>query len=415
MANKANRKTVKRGAKKAVVKKVAKKVAIKVTNKVAIGVLVLALVFTGAASAYAFQLGGKIDALGKQWAASQEQQAAQISALQKEIVTLRGEALDKIKTLDSELNGIATEIDQSVINAGELYQGVSQSTVRITDGERVLGSGFAFDANGHILTPNHVVAGQSQLYIISADGHTSPAIVIGTCEYSDIAVLKQNLSIPALKLADSTKVKIGEPVIVIGSPTISSPLGLTGTITSGIVSQTNRYVAVAYNSGTSWVANLIQFNAAINSGNSGSPLLNSKGEVIGMAIAGVNPSLGSGIYYAISANKLTRVASSIIERGSFDYPWLGVATTDLTPKTAIDRGLETVNGTLVSGVMPATPAASAGIMADDIIVGINGVPVRQTADLTCYLGEYATPGDKVTLTLIRYGVKIGLPIEVGKR
>jgi len=392
MDKKANRKTAKKGAKKAVVKKWVKKVVSKVTNKVVIGVLVFALVSIGALGAYASHLGGKIDALSEQLAASQEQQAAKISAL------------------DNELKGVAIEMEQSVINAGKLYQEVSQSIVRISDGEKMLGSGFASDANGHILTPQHVVAGQSQIYVISADGHTSPATVIGTCEYSDIAVLKQNLSIPALKLADSTRVKVGEPVIVIGNP-----LGLPGTITSGIASQTNRFVEIAYSMGSRWVANIIQFDAAINSGNSGSPLLNSRGEVIGMVIAMINPTLGDGVYYAVSSNKVTRVASSLIERGSFGYPWLGVNITDLTPQMAQDRNLETINGVVVASVIPDTPAEAAGIMVNDIIVAINKTSVREMADLTCYLGENVSYGDEVTLTLIRDGTKIELPLTVGKR
>ncbi len=163
------------------------------------------------------------------------------------------------------------------------------------------------------------------------------------------------------------------------------------------------------------MANIIQFDAAINSGNSGSPLLNSKGEVIGMVVARIDPKLGDGVYYAVSSNKVKRVALSLIERGSFDYPWLGVEITDLTPETAKTRNLETVNGALVKTVISATPAEAAGIKVDDIIVAINGTPVRNIADLTCYLGEHTSPGDEVTLTLLRDGTKIELPIKAAKR
>jgi len=205
-------------------------------------------------------------------------------------------------------------------------------------------------------------------------------------------------------------VKVGEPVIVIGNP-----LGLPEAITSGIVSQTNRFAEVGYDTKTQWVASIIQFDAAVNFGNSGSPLLNSKGEVIGMVIARVDPTLGDGVYYAVSSNKVRRVALSLIERGSFDYPWLGVEIANLTPETARARNLETVNGALVKTVMPATPAEAAGIKVDDIIVAINGTLVQEVADLTCYLGEYASPDDEVTLALIRDGAKIELPVKVGKR
>jgi len=399
---------------KRAVKKVAEKKAV---NRVILGILVFALVFTGALGVYAFHVGAKIEALGEQLAASQKQQAAEISALRDEMITFKGETLAiktqtlaRIDALDNKLRGVAIEMEQSVIDAGKLYQEVSQGVVRISDGEKVLGSGFAFDSEGHILTPQHVVEGQSQIYIISPDGYTSPATIVGACEYTDIAVLKQSLPIPALTLADSATVKVGEPVIVIGNP-----FDLPWTLTSGIVSQTNRFVEVGYDTKTQWVANIIQFDAAVNFGNSGSPLLNSKGEVIGMVIARVDPTLGDGVYYAISSNKVRRVASSLIERGSFDYPWLGVEIANLTPETARARNMETVNGALVTTVMPATPAEAAGIRVDDIIVAINGTLVQEVADLTCYLGEYASPDDEVTLALIRDGAKIELPVKVGKR
>jgi S1-C subfamily serine protease len=377
-------------------------------NKVLIGVVALALVLAGAAGAYTFYLGEKL-------AASQKQQAAEISALRDETVALGEETQARIDTLNNELKGVALEMEQSLIDAGKLYQEVSQSIVRISDGEVVLGSGFAFDAAGHILTNQHVIEGQNPIYIITPDGHTSSATIIGACEYSDVAVLRQSLflpalTLPALTLADSTTVKVGEPVIVIGSP-----FDLPGTLTSGIVSQTDRFAEVKYDTETRGVANTIQFDAAVNSGNSGSPLLNSKGEVIGMVIARIDPTLGDGVYYAVSSNKVKRVALSLIERGSFDYPWLGVEIANLTPETAIARNLETVNGVLVKTVIPATPAEAGGIKVDDIIVAINGTQVRDMADLTCYLGEYASYDEEVTLTLIRDGAQIELQLTVGKR
>jgi S1-C subfamily serine protease len=381
-------------------------------NKVLIGIVALALVLAGAAGGYTFYL-------SKQLAASQAQQAAEISALRAETLAQGEETQARIDALDSELKGVALEIKQSLVDISALYQEVSPGIVRISNGKEVLGTGFAFDAEGHILTPQHVIEGQNAIYIITADGHTILAMSVGASEYSDVAVLKQRLflpvlSVPALTVADSTAVKAGEPVIVIGNPVVGN-IELPWTITSGIVSHTDRLVEVQYNSGSRAVANVTQFDAAVNFGNSGSPLLNAKGEVIGMVIARVDPQQGDGVYYAVSSNKMMRVAHSLIEQGSFDYPWLGVEITNLAPETAIARNLETVNGALVTKVIPMTPAASAGVMVDDIIVAINGTPVQDMAGLTCYLGEYTSYGDEVTLTLIRYGTKIELPLTVGKR
>jgi S1-C subfamily serine protease len=372
-------------------------------NKVIIGLLALALVLAGASGGYTFYL-------GEQLAASQEQQAAEISALHNEMLATGEETLASIDALDNKLSGFASEMEQALINAGQIYEEVSQSIVRISDGENVLGSGFVFDSEGHILTNNHVVKGHNLIYIISADGRTAMATIIGTCEYSDVAVLSQSLPIPALTLADSSTVKAGEPVIVIGSP-----FGLPATITSGVISQTDQVAEVTDEMETIGVANIIQFDAAVNFGNSGGPLLNPAGEAIGMVIARIDPDLGDGVYWAISSNKVSRVAQSIIEQGYFDYPWLGVEVSNLTPKIATARNLETINGAWVRTAIPANPAEAAGVMADDIIVAIDGTPVQDVADLTSYLGEYATYNEEVTLTLIRYGIEIELPVTMGKR
>lgn len=392
-------------------------------NKVIIGILVFLLVITSSLCAYAFNLTGEIDALSEQLAVSQKEHAAQISAVSKEqagqisalsdeLATFKGETLAKIYTLDDEVGGVATELEQSVINAGKLYQEVSKGIVRISDGEKTVGSGFAFDPDGHIVTPQHVVEGRAQIYVALPDGSTSAATIVGTCQHSDIAVLalEKRLTIPALTLADSTTVRIGEPTIVIGNP-----LKLPQTITSGIVSQTGRFIEVKYDSKTRWVANLIQFDAAVNFGNSGSPLLDSRGEVVGMVMARIDPKLGDGVYYAISSNKVRRVALSLIDRGSFDYPWLGVEIGNLTPEIVQTRKLGTANGVLVKKVIADSPAEVAGIKVNDVIVAIDEVTVREVADLTCYLGEYKSPDEVVTLALIRDGAKLELSLKIGKR
>lgn len=380
-------------------------------NKLIIGILVFLLVLIGILGAYAFNLVGEIDALSQQLTVSQEQQAAQISTLSDELATFRGETIARIDALDDELGSVTTGLEQSVINAGKLYQEVSKGIVRVSDGEKIVGSGFVFDADGHVVTAQHVVEGQAQIDIILPDGSVSAATIIGSCEHSDIAVLtlEHELAVEAITLADSDAIGVGEPVVVIGSP-----LDLPGTITSGIVSQTHRFVEVEYDLKTRWVANLIQFDAAVNFGNSGGPLLNSKGEVIGMVVARVDPKLGDGVYYAVSSNKVKRVALSLIDRGFFDYPWLGIEIVNLTPETVRTRNLETANGVLVKKITADSPAEAAGIKANDVMVAIDGRTVRQVGDLTWYLGEYKNPDEVVTLALIRDGAELELSLKLGK-
>jgi serine protease Do len=163
------------------------------------------------------------------------------------------------------------------------------------------------------------------------------------------------------------------------------------------------------------VPNLIQFDAAVNFGNSGGPLFDSVGDVIGLVIARVGPEEGDGIYYAVSSNKVRRVADSIITQGIFDYPWLGVSISDLTPQQVEDMGLKSINGALVSQIVPDSPADIADVQADDIIIAINGAEINNVAMLTSYLGEHLSPGEPTTLKVIRDTVTVEIAIEVGSR
>lgn len=410
------------------------------TNKAIIGILVFLVILSGALCAHSYMLNQQINAMSKQLTVFQDEQATRISAVSDKfeshrqetitkIVTLEdniGEAAtrlgtledgvtvleDEITVLEDEITVLANKLSQPVLDANKIYQTVSKGIARVSDGERTVGSGFVLDTKGHVVTAHHVVERLSKIYVILPDGRVSTALITGSCTYSDIAILtlQDELVIEPLTLADSSTVNIGEPVVTIGNP-----LELTGTVTSGIISQINRFVEIKYESQTRWVANIIQFDAAVNFGNSGSPLLNSEGEVIGMVIARVEPDRGDGIYYAVSSNKVKRVATSLIEQGFFDYPWLGVEITNLTPQIVQARGLETTNGVLVKKVLTEGPAKAAGILVDDIIVAIDGVMVRDVADLTSYLGEHKSPDELATIALTRDTTKLELSLNIGKR
>ncbi|TET68122.1 MAG: PDZ domain-containing protein [Dehalococcoidia bacterium] len=422
-------------------------------NRVIIGILVFLVILYGGLGYYAYTLNQQFNSLSEQLTAFQAEQANRIDAVSDElnalsvetltrvsylggkidenltqIATLKGEldgSLTKIGTLEDRLGGTLAKIDilegeirdipelpQTVLDASEVYQRVSQATVRISNGERTIGSGFIFDNEAHVLTASHVVENLSQIYVVLPDGRISTATSTGSCLFSDVAVLtlEDELIVEPIMLADSASVRIGEPVAAIGNP-----LNLTETLTTGIVSQTNRYAEIDYDSQTRWVTNLIQFDAAVNAGNSGCPLVNAEGEVIGVVIARIEPDEGDGIYYAVSSNKVKRVAASLIAQGSFDYPWLGVVITDLTPQIVQTKALETANGVLVTEIAANSPAEAAGIEAEDIIVAIDGVTIRDVATLTSYLGEHKSPGEIATITLIRDTTELELSLEIGKR
>ena len=423
-------------------------------NKVIISILVFLAILSGGLGYHSYTLSQQIYSLNQRLMSFQIEQTAQIGALSGELTTLKEETLastgslkakmdetlteidalegkidetiTKIDILEGEVDGTITKIDileddlrslasnfsQSVFDASKVYQRVSQATVRISDGSGIIGSGFILDTEAHVVTAHHAVNNLPNIYVILPDGRVFQANNIDSSVQSDIAVLTldDELTIEPPALADSAKVKIGEPVAVIGNP-----FNLTETLTTGIVSQTNRFVEIRYDSQTRWVANLIQVDAAANPGNSGCPMFNSDGEVIGMIIARVDPDKGDGIYYAVSSNKLRRVTASLIDHGSFDYPWIGVSVTNLTPQEVQIRGLETANGALVTAVLSNSPALSAGIRPNDIITAIDGAAINSVSELTSYLGEHKSPGDAASIELIRGTSEITLSLKVAKQ
>ncbi len=417
-------------------------------NKVIIGILVLLAVLTGGSGYYSYTLNQQIDDLGEQLTTFETEQTARIDAMSGELGELRQEtdSLDsriegvqsevdtlgselgaindlisgvedkiagvstQIGTLDERISSAEADISRSIIDASEVYEKVIRATVRITDGQSTVGSGFIYDTQGHVVTAHHVIDGLSQIFVMMYDGRISKATTVGYCQFSDVAVLKlkDNPSIEPLPMGDSSLIEIGEPVIAVGSP-----LELRDTLTTGVISQINRFTD--YGPGNYVVANLLQFDAAVNPGNSGGPLFNSKGEVIGLVTARVDPITGDGINWAVASNKAKRVADAIIASGYFDYPWIGVGITNLTPQIVQEMSLETANGVLVTVIFPGSPAAAADIQADDIIVALDGVPVRDMAELTSYLGEYNSPGDEAVLDVIRGTSRLEISVEIGTR
>jgi len=415
-------------------------------NKLLIWILVLLVLLNSAIGAYAYLLSKDIDTLREQLANEISAVIGEMEALGEETegnfdtveeairanqngidaledsvdgeLTLLGDRIAGLETGMDEMEAGIGDIESGLaaigpgLEADQVYQAVSPSVVEISNGEQTIGSGFIYDNDGHIVTANHVVEALTTIHVVLADGRTSPASVVGTCTLSDVAVLslERQFDVAPLTLADSSSIVIGEQAIVIGSPFDEG-----WTVTAGIISQVGRFEEIGDETESRWIANLLQFDAPANFGNSGGPLFNTAGEVIGIVIARVEPELGDGISYAVSANKVRRVADAIIEHGSFDYPLLGVEVSDITPIMAGALGRETVHGALVGSVVAGGPAGVAGVQVDDIIIAINAVPVTEVADLISYLGEYGTPDDSVVLTIIRNGTEMESTVTLGSR
>ncbi len=422
-------------------------------NKIIIAILVLLVIITGSIGYYSFTLNEQIGNLDEQLAAFKLQQEAQADTVSKEIFGLRNETLNAFNELDDRIDEASSDIDSlggkletaedmiselredidstgsqleilderisaneakagTLLDAGDVYKKVVEATVRIGDGVNTIGSGVIFDSDGHVLTASHVVESLSPIYVMLYDGSISRADITGQCFLSDIAVLElENIpSVAPPPLADTSLIEIGEPVVAIGSP-----LDLRDTLTSGIISQVNRYAEIQYETETRWISSLLQFDAAVNPGNSGCPLINSDGEIIGVVIARVGPLTGDGIYYAVNANKAKRVAAALIADGSFAYPWVGVIINDISPQFAEELSLESYNGVYITSVDPGSPAYDAGILVGDIITGMDDVVLRNAAELTSYLGENISPGDIATITVQRNRKQLELKIVIGAR
>ena len=266
-----------------------------------------------------------------------------------------------------------------------------------------LGSGFVFAADGYIVTNNHVVDGADEITVRLDDDREFPAEVIGTDPQSDLALLHIDATgLVALTLGDSDAMRVGDDVMAVGNP-----FGLGGTVTSGIISAKGRDI----NSGP--YVDYLQTDAAINRGNSGGPLFNMDGQVIGVNTSIFSPSGGSvGIGFAVPSNIVSNVVAQLQSDGTFDRGWLGVSIQQVTPAIAAALGLADAQGALVAGVLPESP--SEGVLkAGDVILSLDGATVGESRDLPTIVAATA-PGNASTISVMRDGKTIDLPITIGK-
>ena len=290
------------------------------------------------------------------------------------------------------------------------------------------GSGFVWDREGHIVTNNHVVEGADEVEVVFWDDTVVEGKVIGTDPDSDLAVVEVDLPAEKLhlvELGDSDELRVGQMAIAIGNP-----FGQAGTMTRGIISGLGR----TFRPGSSPFAipEMIQTDAAVNPGNSGGPLLDSEGRVIGINTLILSRSgSSSGVGFAVPINMAKRVVPVLIEEGEYQYAWLGITGTDLTPAIVEAKELPAgTQGALVIEVGQDGPADEAGLRGGtetveirgrplridgDIILAIDGTPVQDMDDVIVYLVKHTRPGQEVELSILRDGQERKLAVELGER
>ncbi|HEY6004669.1 MAG TPA: trypsin-like peptidase domain-containing protein, partial [Anaeromyxobacter sp.] len=273
-----------------------------------------------------------------------------------------------------------------------------------------LGSGFILNAEGYILTNNHVVKDATDILVTLSDGRQFKADVVGKDGLTDVALIrlgKPPRELTTVVLGDSDALRQGDYVLALGSP-----LGLRDTATFGIVSAKHRG-GISQGSGT--YDDFIQTDAAINPGNSGGPLFNLRGEVVGINTAIVRPDVGQGIGFAVPVNLAKSILPQLREKGKVTRGFMGVSVSDLSPDLAQAFNLPSgTKGALVQSVVARGPAAKAGVEAGDLVVTMNGKPVESASDLTRNVA-LVPPGESVNVTVLRKGEKKQLTFKVAQR
>ena len=309
----------------------------------------------------------------------------------------------------------------SVVQIVSTFQG-QNNLFHSSQEQQGIGSGFVASADGYILTNAHVVTGDStqapqkasDIEVNFKNGKKAKATIVGyDLTSSDVAVIKVDPSgldlVPAV-LGDSDKVNVGEPVVAIGSP---FGIQYASTLTSGIVSGVKRTVE-SPSAGFS-IQNAIQTDAAINPGNSGGPLINARGEVIGLNEQIASNSGGSeGVGFAVPINTAKQAMQQILSNGTVEYAWLGVVGQTVDSDVARQQNLPTDKGALITEIVSGAPAEKAGLQKGDIITAIDGQAMNRMEDVSAYLTQ-RHPGDKVKVTYTRGSDSRDVEIELAKR
>ena len=343
------------------------------------------------------------------------------------------EAIEKkVEAIEKKVEAIAEIMETDIeFSLAEIFGMSEESVVQVNvlrgDSEGGVGSGFVYSEQGHIITNQHVVKNEDRVTVTFLDGESYIADVIGRDADLDIAVIKvESFNLTKMKpmlIGDSSTLNVGEKIIAIGNP-----FGLSGSMTSGIISQIGRLLP--QDTGYS-IPDVIQTDAAINPGNSGGPLINMKGEVVGINTA-IQSTTGefTGVGFAVPSNTLKKVVPVLIGEGEFHHPWMGISGTDVDPELAKFRGLESSKGFVVVSVIDGSPAEKAGMKGvsqtseidgrefpvnGDIIIEIDGKTVRKISDILIHLQREKHVGDEMIITVLRTGITIDLTMVLEER
>ncbi|MEM1506959.1 MAG: trypsin-like peptidase domain-containing protein [Candidatus Bathyarchaeia archaeon] len=365
----------------------------------------------------------------------------EISGLKNQIRDLKTD----LETLRSSLNAAVQSIPQysallsENVSLSQIYEQVKNSVVMIRGlirqyslfgyyYERVQGSGFIYNFTGRmvVITNYHVIRNAMNITVTFANGNSYAAGVLGYDPYADLAVLEADApeeEYYPLEIVSSSTLKVGDIVLAVGNP-----YGLAGSMSVGIVSALGRTINVEIAGGYP-IANVIQTTVPLNPGNSGGPLLNIRGQVVGITTAIVSGS--QGVSFAIPSNTILREIKFLVEEGSYNrHPWLGASGVDMTYEIAKAMGTNVTYGWLITQVISGSPADKAGlrggtrvayiagervVIGGDIIIAINNVKITGIDDLSSYLEENTAPGQIVNMTIIRGNEKMILKVELGSR
>ncbi|UCH31447.1 MAG: trypsin-like peptidase domain-containing protein [Candidatus Bathyarchaeota archaeon] len=333
---------------------------------------------------------------------------------------------NRVATLQTQISALTealknySQITIGNISLSELYDNIKHSVVLIR-GQRtegiVSGSGFIYNYSTEtfseqlIITNYHVIQGTTSRSVTFTNGHAYSANVLGSDVYADLAVLSMEGAPPEefspLPIVSSSLLKVGDFVVALGNP-----YELVGSMTTGIVSQIGRAVPEEL-AGGYLIANVIQISAPINPGNSGGPLLNSKGQVIGVTFAIIENSTGVG--FAIPSDTILREIAWLVRGDNYPHSWMGVAGTDMTYEIAQEMGTTTTYGWLIVDVLPNSPAADAGLQPDDIITAINFSQMRGGDDISSFLEGFTIPGQTIHITVERNNNELIILLTLGTR